>query len=75
MSWGKPGLGASIIATLYGQPDKAAIFTYEKGATMDYETLAPARRVMFFLDNATFTNLSDTGLTLFDAAIDWAVQH
>lgn len=72
MSWGKPGLGASIIATLYGQPDKAAIFAYEKGATMDYESLAPARRVMFFLDNDTFNNLSPTGLRLFDAAVDWA---
>lgn len=72
MSWGKPGLGAATIATLYGQPEKAAIFGYEKGATMDYETLAPARRVMFFLDNASFTNLSESGLRLFDAAVDWA---
>ncbi|KVN29162.1 hypothetical protein WJ63_10960 [Burkholderia pyrrocinia] len=72
MSWGKPGLGASIIATVYGQPDKAAIFAYEKGATMDYEALAPARRVMFFLDNDTFVNLSPAGLALFDAAVDWA---
>lgn len=72
MSWGKPGLGATTIATVYGQPDKAAIFAYEKGATMDYEALAPARRVMFFLDNDTFVNLSPAGLALFDAAIDWA---
>lgn len=72
MSWGKPGLGASVIATVYGQPEKAAIFAYEKGATMDYETLAPARRVMFFLDNDTFVNLSPAGLALFDAAVDWA---
>lgn len=73
MSWGKPGLGASIIATLYGQPEKAAIFAYEKGATMDYESLAPARRVMFFLDNDTFSNLAAPGRQLFDAAVDWAV--
>ena len=72
MSWGKPGLGAATIATLYGQPEKAAIFGYEKGATMDYETLAPARRVMFFLDNASFTNLSESGRRLFAAAVDWA---
>ncbi|KVC80142.1 hypothetical protein WI76_13580 [Burkholderia ubonensis] len=72
MSWGRPGLGASIIATVYGQPDKAVIFAYEKGATMDYEALAPARRVMFFLDNDTFVNLSPAGLALFDAALDWA---
>jgi len=72
MSWGRPGLGATTIATLYGQPDKAAIFGYETGATMDYEALAPARRVMFFLNNDTATNLSAEGLRLFDAAIDWA---
>ena len=72
MSWGRPGLGATTIATLYGQPEKAAIFGYETGATMDYEALAPARRVMFFLGNGTFTNLSPAGLQLFDAAVDWA---
>lgn len=49
MSWGKPGLGATIIATVYGQPEKVAIWGYEKGATMDYESLAPAKRLMFFL--------------------------
>ena len=74
MSWGRPGLGASTIATLYGQPEKAAIFGYEKGATMDYESLAPARRVMFFLDNESFDNLSPAGLQLFDAAVAWAAQ-
>lgn len=40
-------------------------------ATMDYESLAPARRVMLFLGNETFTNLSPAGRMLFDAAIDW----
>lgn len=75
MSWGKPGLGASIVATIYGQPEKAAIFVYERGATMDYEALAPARRAMFFMDNDSFPNLSDAGLRLFDAAIDWTAGH
>lgn len=73
MSWGKPGLGATIIATIYGQPEKVAIFGYETGATMDYEALAPARRVMLFMGNDGFTNLSADGLKLFDAAIDWAI--
>ena len=73
MNWGKPGLGATIIGTLHGHPDKAVIFGYEKGATMDYESLAPARRVMFFLDNETFPNLSAAGLKLFDAAVEWAL--
>jgi hypothetical protein len=75
MSWGKPGLGASIIASVYGQPDKAAIFAYETGATMDYEALAPARRVMFFMSNDSYANLSQSGQQLFDAAIDWAIKR
>lgn len=75
MSWGKPGLGATIIATIYGQPEKPAIWGYETGATMDYETLAPARRVMFFLGNDGFANLSPAGLKLFDAAVDWAAAR
>lgn len=71
MNWGKPGLGATIIATIYGQPEKVAIWAYEKGSTMDYETLAPARRLMFFIANDTFDNLSDDGLKLFDASVAW----
>ena len=74
MSWGKPGLGATIIATLYGQPDKVAIFGYAEGAPMVYEALAPARRVMLFLNNDSFANLSASGLKLFDAASDWTVS-
>lgn len=74
MGWGKPGLGASIIATMPGQPDKAIIFGYEKGATMDYDFIAPARRVMLFLDNTTFPLLKENGVKLFDAAVKWAIS-
>lgn len=74
MSWGKPGLGATIIATIYGQPEKVAIWGYEQGATMDYETLAPAKRLMFFLNNETFGNLSEAGLKLFDASVQWLLM-
>jgi len=71
MNWGRPGLGAAIIATVPGEPDQAVVFGYEKGATMDYEALAPARRTMFLLDDETFGNLTPAGLALFDAAVDW----
>jgi len=74
MSWGKPGLGATIIATIYGQPEKMAIWGYEKGATMDYESLAPAKRLMFFLNNETFPNLSEDGFKLFDASVQWLLK-
>ena len=74
INWGKPGLGAAIIATLPGEPTKAVIFGYETGALMDYDFPAPARRVMFFLHNSTFDNLNASGLKLFDAAIRWAAD-
>ena len=73
MNWGKPGLGAVTIATLRGEPDKAAIFAYERGATMNGEALAPARRVSFFLWQDTFEKLRPEGLALFRAAVLWAV--
>ncbi|HWT97399.1 MAG TPA: hypothetical protein VN229_07270 [Terriglobales bacterium] len=73
MGWGRPGLGASIIATIPGEPDKATVFGYERGATMDYDFLAPARRIFVFLDNDTFGNLTPAGLSLFDAAVRWGL--
>ena len=75
MNWGKPGLGAITVATLRGEPDKAAIFAYEKGATMNGEFLAPARRVSFFLWQNTFEQLRPEGLALFRAAVLWAVTR
>lgn len=74
MNWGKPGLGAITIATIRGEPEKAAIFAYEKGATMNGEFLAPARRVSFFLWQDTFDQLRPEGLALFRAAVLWAVS-
>ena len=75
MNWGKPGLGAITIATLRGEPDKAAIFAYEKGATMNSEFLAPARRLSFFLWQNTFEQLRPEGLALFRAAVLWSVTR
>ena len=74
MNWGKPCLGAITIATLRGEPGKAAIFAYEKGATMNGEFLAPARRVSFFLWQDTFEQMRPEGQSLFRAAVLWAVS-
>ncbi|WP_159982394.1 MULTISPECIES: hypothetical protein [unclassified Novosphingobium] len=70
--WGRPGLGADIIMTWPGEPDKATLFGYEAGATMDHDHLAPARRVFIGMENNSFTRMTDTGRALFDAAIHWA---
>jgi len=73
MGWGKPGLGASILGTLSGEDDKAAAFVYERGATMDYENIAPARRGFIFVDTAAFPDLNSDGLKIFDAMVAWVV--
>ena len=73
MNWGKPCGGAITIALARGEPDKAAIFAYEKGATMHWEFQAPARRLAFFLYSDTFEHLRPEGLALFRAAILWSV--
>jgi hypothetical protein len=70
--WGKPGLGADVIMTWPGEPDKATLFGYEAGATMDHDHLAPARRVFIGMENNSFARMTDTGHALFDAAIGWA---
>lgn len=77
MSWGRPvlGSGALVIATIRGEPEKAAIFAYEKGATMANDRLAPARRVMFFLDADAFEQLRPEGLALLRASLLWAVAQ
>lgn len=73
MSWGRPSPAAQIIATIPGDPHKALIFGYEKGAGMDYNFPAPARRSFFFLTNDTVKNLGPDGWKLFDAEALWTL--
>ena len=73
MGWGIPGAGATTIATLHGAPDKASIFAYEKGATMDHEVLAPARRVYLPIDYNAWGDLTGNGTKLVNAALAWSL--
>ena len=73
MGWGRPAPGATVVATIPGEPDHAVLFGYEKGATMDYDFIAPARRVAVFLGNRSFEHLSADGQAMFDAAVQWAL--
>lgn len=87
--WGRPGPGGSVIADFDGSQHKAAIFTYEREATLADGTVAPARRVAFYLSSDNFHLLTSVsgpaardahlrhwalGLKLFDASIRWAVS-
>lgn len=73
LNWGKPEPSAIVIAMARGESGKAAVFAYEKGATMHWEFVAPARRLSFFLYSDTFEHLRPEGLALFRAALLWSV--
>jgi hypothetical protein len=72
--WGKPGAGAQVIAALKGDPMRAVLFTYEKGATLANGSPAAGRRVGMFLFDDTVSALTANGLALFDASVRWATQ-
>lgn len=71
-SWGAPPPGATRVATLASDADKATIFAYVDGATMLGTFPAPGRRVGFFAQDAAAGSLTQEGGWLFDAAVVWA---
>jgi hypothetical protein len=74
VSWGRAGASALRIASLDGEPEKVAVFGYEKGAPMDGAPRAPARRVGIFLFDGTAPDLTEAGARLFDAAARWCME-
>jgi hypothetical protein len=89
VGWGRPGPGATIVANFEGDPGRAGVFAYEKGATMYNGFVAPARRVAFFISDANFHLLTAVygppaqdpdlrdwylGLRLFDASVRWTLS-
>jgi hypothetical protein len=76
VAWGLPAPAATIIATVETNASQAIIYGFETGALLvDGATAAPARRVHFFLRDNTFINLTPNGLSLFEAALEWAVNR
>jgi hypothetical protein len=71
LDWGVPAAGAVKVAPLSGEPQKAALFAYERGAAM-VSGVAPARRVGVFATNAPF--FTAQGAALFRAALIWATD-
>ncbi|MEK6281680.1 MAG: Ig-like domain-containing protein [Acidobacteriota bacterium] len=68
-NWGKPNANAVSVAIVVGDTSKTLIFGYDAGGVMPGLT-APARRVAFFMHDATVLN--SNGTALLDAAIKWA---
>jgi hypothetical protein len=72
LSYGVPAASATVIATLRDEPGRAAIFTYDRGATMA-TLVAPHRRAAFFTDR--YDLLTEEGQGLFETTIYWAVRY
>jgi hypothetical protein len=73
ISWGLVRGEAIKVATLDGHPDRAAVFAYDRAASMP-GLVAPARRVGLFLFDATPLHLTRQGWSLFDAAVRWCAE-
>ena len=73
VAWGVPNSSAQIIA-LSSDNDKPVLFAYERNALMSDGSLAPARRVGFFLESGGEMMISDAQ-DLLDAAIQWATNR
>jgi hypothetical protein len=75
MTYGTPGPGAAWVATWPGLPNRAVLFSYERGAPMPGLPAAPGRRVGFFFYDDGRLHLTDAGWALFDAAVNWAAER
>jgi hypothetical protein len=67
-------LGAGVVAvgTQTGEPANQAILAADVGDQLRDGSLSPNRRVMFPMDDGTFSALSADGLRLFGQAAQWA---
>ena len=72
IGWGNPSRNAVRIATVPGRPNQVAIFAYPTGAQMP-GLAAPAKRVGFFAIETSASLLSNDGVRLVTAAINWAL--
>jgi PKD repeat protein len=74
MSWGHPGANAIKVASITGDSSKIALFGYDVGVDM-VGLVAPERRVGIFLENEGGGLLTQAGLDLFNASVDWLVNQ
>lgn len=77
--WGTGALGAGVnLVASSADGANHAIFSADVGDALlgdgspQSPDIAPGRRVMFFIQDSSFNNLTAEGLSLFDAATDWA---
>jgi hypothetical protein len=84
--WTQYGLGrladgVTLIAAATENPDEHAIFAADVGDELlgdgsdGFPATAAGRRVMFFVSDQGFSELTPQGIQLFNAAIDWAAAR
>jgi hypothetical protein len=75
---GELGAGVSLIASSTENPDRHMIFAADVGDALLGDGMdgspdtAAGRRVMFFLSDVGFSSLTADGISLFNAAVNWA---
>src|SRR5690606_22621489 len=64
--------GATVVATVAGQSDYAAVFVVDEGGALTNRT-APARWAAYGLHNGAAPNANSTHWAVFDAVVAWLV--
>ncbi|MEM7274390.1 MAG: putative Ig domain-containing protein [Actinomycetota bacterium] len=69
-SWGLVGGDVTVRATINGAEDRAAIFSFDTGATLADGSIAPGCRAGFYFGFTAATAATDTGLEELDRITD-----
>lgn len=72
---GNRAAAASLLATRGGAPGDYALLACESGAALLAGYVAPARRVFFYLEDASWLAASHETEHLFDSAVCWALGN
>lgn len=75
IGYGLPGKEAKVIATAPGDPEKAAIYYYDKGSKADNGYEVKARISFFYLNNGMMENTTDNGWKLLDNLVLWTLLN
>jgi hypothetical protein len=74
INFGVPPVNAVRVAAVVSNPNRAAVFGYEKVIGLQGGSSSAGRRVGMYLFDSTAANLTREGWTLFDAAVSWATS-
>ncbi|MEX2513038.1 MAG: hypothetical protein WD398_09040 [Cyclobacteriaceae bacterium] len=66
---------AIVVAELYPDDYHKTYYAFEKGAVLGDASRAAGRRIYFGLYDDTFKSLTEEGLQLFNAAIQWGTDR